>query len=129
MIKETITVEGMAIILERKNIKNMYLRVIPPEGNVKISAPYFVSDDENGKIWCHKIFFTYNIAWDGEVILCCNDYNRRTVNLGNAFCNNIDVETIKKDILFNNKIPELCKKCRRWKDVEYENILKEYNIK
>ena len=24
----------------------MYLRVIPPEGNVKISAPYFVSDDE-----------------------------------------------------------------------------------
>ncbi len=46
MIKETITVEGMAIILERKNIKNMYLRVLPPNGEVKVSAPLFVSDED-----------------------------------------------------------------------------------
>ena len=39
-------INGINIIIQRKNIKNMYLRVIPPEGNVKISAPYFVSDDK-----------------------------------------------------------------------------------
>ena len=39
-------INGINIIIQRKNIKNMYLRVIPPEGDVKISAPYFVSDDK-----------------------------------------------------------------------------------
>ena len=39
-------VNGIEVTIQRKNIKNMYLRVIPPEGDVKISAPDFVSDDE-----------------------------------------------------------------------------------
>lgn len=38
-------INGINVIIQRKNIKNMYLRVIPPEGDVKISAPLFVSDD------------------------------------------------------------------------------------
>ena len=39
-------INGINIIIQRKNIKNMYLRVVPPEGTVKISAPYFVGDDK-----------------------------------------------------------------------------------
>ncbi|WP_407431052.1 M48 family metallopeptidase [Methanobrevibacter sp.] len=39
-------INGINVIIQRKNIKNMYLRVIPPEGSVKISAPYFVSDEQ-----------------------------------------------------------------------------------
>lgn len=39
-------INGISITVQRKKIKNMYLRVIPPEGEVKISAPYFVSDDK-----------------------------------------------------------------------------------
>lgn len=38
-------INGIDVIIQRKNIKNMYLRVIPPDGEVKISAPLFVSDD------------------------------------------------------------------------------------
>ena len=38
-------INGINITVQRKNIKNMYLRVLPPEGSVKISAPYFISDD------------------------------------------------------------------------------------
>ena len=38
-------INGINVIVQRKKIKNMYLRVIPPEGTVKISAPYFVSDE------------------------------------------------------------------------------------
>ena len=39
-------INGINVIIQRKDIKNMYLRVIPPEGDVKISAPLFVSDDK-----------------------------------------------------------------------------------
>lgn len=39
-------INGISVAVQRKNIKNMYLRVIPPEGEVKISAPLFVSDDK-----------------------------------------------------------------------------------
>lgn len=39
-------INGINVIVQRKKIKNMYLRVIPPEGTVRISAPYFVSDEQ-----------------------------------------------------------------------------------
>lgn len=39
-------VNGIEVSVQRKDIKNMYLRVIPPEGSVKVSAPYFVSDTD-----------------------------------------------------------------------------------
>ncbi|WP_298500228.1 M48 family metallopeptidase [uncultured Methanobrevibacter sp.] len=44
MTKETTIIEGIAITLHRKNIKNMYMRILPPDGEVKISAPLFLSD-------------------------------------------------------------------------------------
>ena len=46
MAKEIITIEDLTVTLYHKNIKNMYLRVIPPDGEIKVSAPLFVSDTE-----------------------------------------------------------------------------------
>ena len=46
MSKEKIIIDDIQIILERKDIKNMYLRVLPPNGEVKVSAPLFVSDED-----------------------------------------------------------------------------------
>lgn len=46
MSKETITIENIRITLYRKNIKNMYLRILPPDAEVKISAPLFISDND-----------------------------------------------------------------------------------
>ena len=46
MAKEKITIEEITITLERKNIKNMYLQVLPPNGEVKVSAPLFLSDSD-----------------------------------------------------------------------------------
>ena len=46
MSKEDIIIDDIQITLERKNIKNMYLRVLPPNGEVKVSAPLFVSDSD-----------------------------------------------------------------------------------
>lgn len=46
MRKETIIIEDITVTLERKNIKNMYLKILPPEGEVKVSAPLFLSDED-----------------------------------------------------------------------------------
>lgn len=42
-MKNKIEINGIPIIIERKKIKNMYLRVLPPNGEVKISAPLSIS--------------------------------------------------------------------------------------
>ena len=39
-------IENIAVTVKRKNIKNMYIRVLAPNGDVKVSAPIFVSDAE-----------------------------------------------------------------------------------
>ncbi|MBQ2654400.1 MAG: M48 family metallopeptidase [Methanobrevibacter sp.] len=46
MPKETLIIENITVTLERKNIKNMYLRILPPNGDVKVNAPLFLSDEE-----------------------------------------------------------------------------------
>ena len=46
MTQEIITIEDLTVTLYHKNIKNMYLRVVPPDGEIKVSAPLFVSDTE-----------------------------------------------------------------------------------
>lgn len=46
MKKEKLIIEDIPITLERKNIKNMYLRVLPPNGDVRVSSPLFVSDED-----------------------------------------------------------------------------------
>ena len=45
-MKEIIVIEDIPILLERKNIKHMYLKVLPPNGEVKITASFKISDDE-----------------------------------------------------------------------------------
>ena len=37
-------IDGIDVEVVRKDIRNMYLRVKPPEGRVVVSAPYFVSN-------------------------------------------------------------------------------------
>ena len=49
MTSEKLHIENIEITLKRKNIKNIYLRVLPPKGEVVISAPLFVSDDDIAK--------------------------------------------------------------------------------
>ena len=46
MTKKEIEIEDLRITLHRKNIKNMYLRVLPPNGDVVISAPYSLPYEE-----------------------------------------------------------------------------------
>lgn len=42
---EEIELSGITISVTRKAVKNMYIRVVPPDGKVQITAPCTVSDD------------------------------------------------------------------------------------
>ncbi|MBR4448058.1 M48 family metallopeptidase [Methanobrevibacter sp.] len=39
-------IEDIAVTVEKKNIKHMYIRILPPNGEVKVSAPLFISDED-----------------------------------------------------------------------------------
>lgn len=59
-VMQELVVDGMKISVEKKKIKNMYIRVTPPGGQVKITAPLSVSEDAICKFvssrsqWVHK---------------------------------------------------------------------------
>jgi predicted metal-dependent hydrolase len=50
-----IIISNIPIELERKRIKNMYLRILPPDGKVHISAPIRMSEEEIRRFVVSKI--------------------------------------------------------------------------
>lgn len=52
-----LNIGGVDISAEKKQIKNMYIRVLPPDGKVKITAPVSASDD------AIRMFAISRIAW------------------------------------------------------------------
>lgn len=52
-----LNVGGIGISVEKKQIKNMYIRIIPPDGKVKITAPMSASED------AIRMFAVSRIAW------------------------------------------------------------------
>lgn len=89
------------------------------------------SKTDDFPFWCNKIYFTFNIDWQGNVVLCCNDYSRESVRLGNVFEENYDFcELFRKKLLFLSKkeMPQICLSCRRWSDNELEAILQNNHL-
>lgn len=54
-MNRVINVSGIDITIEKKKIKNMYLRILPPDGQVKVTAPRNISDEEIEKFIFQKI--------------------------------------------------------------------------
>lgn len=50
-----IKVNNLEIELEKKKIKNMYLRILPPDGTIRISAPVRMSEEEILKFVISKL--------------------------------------------------------------------------
>lgn len=54
---EKITINNIEIELTKKNIKNVYIKVYPPEGKVKISAPKHMDEDSI------RLFVISKLSW------------------------------------------------------------------
>lgn len=88
-----------------------------------------VNDDPQNFVWCRKLYYTLNISYNGDIVMCCNDFNRISVNMGNIFIKDDFSGTIRDKILKKEFIPPICQKCRRWKDKELEEIFEKYGEK
>ena len=78
-----------------------------------------IHDSDN--VWCQKLYFTSNVAWDGTSVMCCVDFNRISKPLGNIFEDGYKAtQEIRQRIFTDMKHPEICNNCRRWKDNTYE---------
>lgn len=52
-----LSIGDIGIVVKKKNIKNMYIRVLPPDGKVQITAPNSTSDD------AIRMFAVSRISW------------------------------------------------------------------
>ncbi len=50
-----IIIDRIAVTIERKRIKNMYLRILPPDGRVSVSAPMRMREEEIERFILSKI--------------------------------------------------------------------------
>jgi len=83
--------------------------------------------------WCNKILLNYTVDYEGNVILCCNDYSDRTAILGNIFqgdlVSTIDAITREKvAFITRQKRSRICNDCRRWPDIDIHMALKRAGI-
>ncbi len=67
-------VSGINIEIKKKNIKNMYLSVLPPMGNVRISAPLHASDEDI------KSFALTKIDWIKKKVAKYENQTRQSEN-------------------------------------------------
>ena len=54
---DELQIGNMSIAVTKKNIKNMYIRVLPPDGKVQITAPHSARDD------AIRMFAVSRISW------------------------------------------------------------------
>lgn len=82
-----------------------------------------VVDDDPGNVWCHNLFFTHNIAWDGTAVMCCVDYNRISNPLGNVYNDGFEkIQLLRQKIIKEKRKPDICLNCRKWQDTQYQKI-------
>lgn len=83
-----IKIQNLEIELEKKKIKNMYLRILPPDGRIHISAPYRMSDE---KIYA---FVTDKLDWIYR--------NQKRIQSRNISLNNQGIQYIDGDSIHFN---------------------------
>jgi hypothetical protein len=74
----------------------------------------YPSIDYTKKIWCSQLFFTDTISWNGDVILCSQDYFEKKHVLGNINTSSpFQIAHKKKAILSRKMQLELCHHCKK----------------
>lgn len=97
------------------------------DSTVSLSAWPVADDSARGGIWCHRLYFTYNVAWDGTVVMCCVDFHRATVELGNVFHESFaEIQRRRAGVFRGADKPPICRGCRRWEDEEYVQVYREF---
>lgn len=65
------------------------------------------------RIWCSQLYFADTITWDGQVVLCSQDYFQRTCILGDIDTPLPIIAQAKQQVLRSCSIPPMCQACRK----------------
>lgn len=128
-----IIVQGIEIIVARKNIKNINLRIMPPDGKVKVSAPRKISDQiiidfVNSRIdWIvkHKEKFALkprpHIRYvDGDnIIILGNEYKLRL----STTLHRINIQLAGNEILLSRPINSNLESISKHLNLFYKKLL------
>ena len=95
------------------------------DGTVDSVLP-LANDTSEAGIWCHNLFFSLPICWDGEVPLCCVDYHRVSVPGGNAFRQPFSDILAHRRSLYEARDQGICRTCTKWVDTEYRHLVDRY---
>ncbi|WP_428559773.1 MAG: radical SAM/SPASM domain-containing protein [Solidesulfovibrio sp. DCME] len=69
--------------------------------------------DTRVQIWCDQLAFTDTVTWEGNVVLCSQDYFKRSHVLGTAGNDPCGLWRAKGRLLAARPIPALCQACRK----------------
>jgi len=97
------------------------------DGQVPESSHGLVNDYPEVGIRCALLYFTMNVAWDGASVMCCVDFHRQTVPLGNIFRDGFDSALNRqRQLAKDGPVPPLCLSCRKWPDRQYDELFFTY---
>ena len=86
---------------------------------------YWNKVHDTNEVWCEKLYFTLNVAYDGTALMCCCDYSQITAPLGNAWEESIETLQKRREKKFEAPLTEdICKACRRPPDATYRDSVK-----
>jgi radical SAM protein with 4Fe4S-binding SPASM domain len=74
--------------------------------------------ENNSEVTCMFPWENMTVTWDGDVVPCCFDYNKKLV-LGNAFThslsylwNDTPMQSLRGEFIGNNVVNPLCRNCK-----------------
>jgi sulfatase maturation enzyme AslB (radical SAM superfamily) len=129
--------DGSLLKSDKEEAQNYRKLLSAYKNNIKVLGPtvawnrggqypqkFWGKAKDTEKIWCEKLYFTLNIEWDGNVIMCCCDYAPTSVVLGNAWKDSIkSLQLRRKEKFESSKKERICLLCRRPKDTFYRDYV------
>jgi len=88
----------------------------------QFAANFYTKTKDSDRVPCQTSYFTWNIGFDGDFILCCCDFSKREMVLAKNW--NFNLRNIQKKISnFQYNLPIMCINCRKSRNTFYDDIV------
>ncbi len=88
----------------------------------QFTTNFYEKMKDSDAIPCQTSYFTLNISFDGDFLLCCCDFSKKDVILAKNWDFNLK-EIQKKITDFQSNLPDMCVNCRKAKNTYYDDVI------
>ena len=82
----------------------------------------YTKTKDSNEIPCQTSYFTLNISFNGDFLLCCCDFSRKEILLAKEW--EFDLRKIQKKISnYQFNLPEICINCRKTRNTYYDDTI------